>query len=98
MRSRDYEEFIEFLNRLEARYLVVGAHAVAFHARPRATKDLDVFVEPTPENAELVLSAIRLFLGTDLGIKPRDLDGELIVERPAATPNQRGPRQGSRSA
>lgn len=73
MRSRDYEEFIEFLNRLEARYLVVGAHAVAFHARPRATKDLDVFIEPTLENAELVLSAIRQFLGTNLGIKPRDL-------------------------
>ena len=47
MKSRDYEEFIEFLNQLEARYLVVAAHAVAFHARPRATKDLDIFVEPT---------------------------------------------------
>lgn len=73
MRSRDYEEFIEFLNRLEARYLVVGAHAVAFHARPRATKDLDVFIEPTQENAELVLRAIRQFLGTNLGIKLPDL-------------------------
>jgi predicted nucleotidyltransferase len=73
VKSRDYEEFIEFLNRLEARYLVVGAHAVAFHARPRATKDLDVFIEPTRENAERVLDAIRQFLGTDLGIKLRDL-------------------------
>lgn len=73
MRSRDYEEFIEFLNHLDARYLVVGAHAVAFHARPRATKDLDVFIEPTRENAERVLDAIRQFLGTDLGIKLGDL-------------------------
>src|SRR6185436_65939 len=73
VRSRDYEEFIESLNQLEARYLVVGAHAVAFHARPRATKDLDVFIEPTRENAERVLDAIRQFLGTDLGIKLRDL-------------------------
>ena len=73
MRSRDYEEFIEFLNQLQARYLVVGAHAVAFHARPRATKDLDVFIEPTRENAERVLDAISQFLGTDLGIKPTDL-------------------------
>jgi hypothetical protein len=59
VRSRDYEEFIEFLNQIGARYLVVGAHAVAFHARPRATKDLDIFVEPTRENAERVLDAIR---------------------------------------
>lgn len=73
MRFRDYEEFIEFLNQLGARYLVVGAHAVAFHARPRATKDLDLFIEPTRENAGLVLEAIRQFLGTDLGIKLKDL-------------------------
>lgn len=73
MRSRDYEEFIEFLNQIGARYLIVGAHAVAFHARPRATKDLDVFVEPTRENAKRVLDAIRRFLGTDLGIQPEDL-------------------------
>lgn len=73
MRSRDYEEFIESLNQLDVRYLIVGAHAVAFHARPRATKDLDVFIEPTSENAERVLDAIRQFLGADLGIKPRDL-------------------------
>jgi predicted nucleotidyltransferase len=73
VRFRDYEEFIEFLNQLDARYLVVGAHAVAFHARPRATKDLDVFIEPTRENAERVLDAIRRFLGTDLGIKLGDL-------------------------
>lgn len=73
MKSRDYEEFIESLNRIGARYLIVGAHAVAFHARPRATKDLDLFLQPTPENAERVLDAIRDFLGTDLGIRVEDL-------------------------
>ena len=44
MKSRDYEEFIESLKRSGARFLVVGAHAVAFYARPRATKDLDLFI------------------------------------------------------
>ena len=42
MASHDYEEFIAALNAHGARYLIVGAHAVAFHARPRATKDLDI--------------------------------------------------------
>lgn len=46
MRSRDYEEFVESLNASGARYLIVGAHAVAFHARPRATKDFDRGVDP----------------------------------------------------
>lgn len=73
MKSRDYEEFIESLNRNGVRFLIVGAHAVAFHARPRATKDLDLYIEPTPDNAERVLLAIRGFLGTDLGISVADL-------------------------
>jgi predicted nucleotidyltransferase len=73
VKSRDYEEFIESFNRRGVRYLIVGAHAVAFHARPRATKDLDLFLEPTRENAEQALAAIREFLGTDLGIRIEDL-------------------------
>jgi predicted nucleotidyltransferase len=80
VRSRDYEEFIESLNQSGARYLIVGAHAVAFHARPRATKDLDIFIEPSLDNAERVLTAIRLFLGNDLGISVEDLStpGQIV--------------------
>jgi hypothetical protein len=63
MASRDYEEFIAALNAHGVRYLLIGAHAVAFHARPRATKDLDILVEPTPENAQRVLDAMQDFFG-----------------------------------
>lgn len=74
MSYRDFEEFLESLNANGARYLVVGAHAVAFHARPRATKDLDIYIDPTPGNAERVLTAIRHFFGgADLGFTVEDL-------------------------
>lgn len=73
MSYRDYEEFIECLNRSGARYLIVGAHAVAFYARPRATKDLDILIEPSAENAQRVLAAIREFFGSDIGIGAEDL-------------------------
>ncbi len=73
MKSRDYEEFIELLNQNGVRYLIIGAHAVAFHARPRATKDLDLLIDPTRENAERILESIREFLGTDLGLTLEDL-------------------------
>ena len=73
MKSRDYEEFVESLNASGAKYLIIGAHAVAFHARPRATKDFDVFIESTPDNVERVLVAIRDFLGSDLGLTTEDL-------------------------
>ena len=53
---------------------MVGAHAVAFHARPRATKDLDILLEPTPANARNVLAALRDFFGgADLGYTVEDL-------------------------
>jgi len=55
-------------NAHRVRYLLVCAHAVAHHARPRATKNLDVYVEPTSESAGRVLAAIRDFFGgADLG-------------------------------
>ncbi|HEX2164153.1 MAG TPA: nucleotidyltransferase [Thermoanaerobaculia bacterium] len=74
MSSRDYEEFLASLNAHGVRYLLVGAHAVALHARPRATKDLDVLVAPTRDNAERVLAAIRdYFGGADLAIMVSDL-------------------------
>lgn len=74
MSSRDYEEFLASLNGHGVRYLLVGAHAVAHHARPRATKDLEIYVEPTAENAERALAAIRAFFGgTELTIGVADL-------------------------
>lgn len=59
----DFEEFIESLNVQRVRYLIVGAYAVGFHARPRATKDIDVLVDPTVANAGRVRRALGEFLG-----------------------------------
>ncbi|MBI3001348.1 MAG: hypothetical protein HYY46_23285 [Deltaproteobacteria bacterium] len=58
MPSQDSEEFIAALNAHGVRYLAVGAHAVAFHARPRATKDLDILIEPAAANARRTLAAL----------------------------------------
>ncbi|HSR66697.1 MAG TPA: hypothetical protein VLU25_02055, partial [Acidobacteriota bacterium] len=43
------------------RFLLVGAHAVGFWAEPRATGDLDVLIDPTPENAGRVMAALKMF-------------------------------------
>jgi hypothetical protein len=61
--SRDFEELLESFNDAGVRYLIGGAHALAFHARPRATKDLDIFVEPTKANARRLLVALGKFFG-----------------------------------
>lgn len=82
MASRDYEEFIAALNAAGVSYLIIGAHAVAFHARPRATKDLDILIEPSASNATKLLSALRGFFGgSDLGYTADDLtDPNTIVQ------------------
>ena len=62
----DFEEFIASLNAQRARYLIVGAYAVAFHARPRATKDIDLLVDRTAANARRTLAAVSNFLGSEM--------------------------------
>ena len=59
--SQDMQELLQALNRWNAQYLVVGAHAVNAYTEPRSTKDLDIWVNPTSENARLVLAALREF-------------------------------------
>jgi hypothetical protein len=81
MRSRDYEEFLAALNAHGVRYLVVGAHAIARHARPRATKDLDVWLQCGRENATCVIAALGEFFGSDPGYSVDDLlDPEWIIQ------------------
>lgn len=81
MPSRDCEEFIGASNAHGVRYPIIGAHAVA-HARPRATKDLDVLIDPTPANARKVLAALRDFFGgADIGYGEADLtDPRWIIQ------------------
>lgn len=61
----DFEEFIASLNAHRVRYLIVGGYAVGFHARPRATKDIDVLVDRTAANARRTRAALLSFLGSD---------------------------------
>jgi predicted nucleotidyltransferase len=82
MPSHDYEEFIAALNAHGVRYLIIGAHAVAYHARPRATKDLDILLDNTPANARKVLAALRDFFGgAEVGYTIEDLrDPRWIIQ------------------
>lgn len=59
--SPDFLDLLTALNAADARYLLVGAHAVMFHGRPRATKDFDLWVEASPDNAARIMSALRAF-------------------------------------
>lgn len=79
--SRDFKEFIEFLNQNEVRYLVVGGYAVSFHGYPRYTKDLDIWIQVSADNADRVVRAITDFGFASLGLKQEDfLQPGVIVQ------------------
>jgi hypothetical protein len=86
----DFSDLFSELSAAGAEYIVVGAHAVMFYAAPRYTKDLDIWVRPSRENAERVYRALGAFgapleqLGVDdlavegtifqLGMAPNRID------------------------
>jgi len=59
--NQDFLDILHALSDAEARFLVVGAYAVGVHGHPRATGDLDLWVEASPENAPRIWKALRAF-------------------------------------
>lgn len=59
--NKDFREMLESLNAVGARYLVIGAHAVAAWGSPRATGDLDIWIDSSHANSELVWEALLDF-------------------------------------
>jgi len=70
--DKDFREFIGLLNANSVRYLVVGGIAVAFHGYPRYTKDLDVWIDVSLENAQNLLNALSEFGFGSLGLTEED--------------------------
>ena len=64
--NANFLDLLIALNVAEARFLIVGGYAVGVHGRPRATKDLDVWIEASADNARRVVQALRDF-GAPLG-------------------------------
>lgn len=59
--NQDFADLLRAFVDAEVRFLVVGAYALAVHGRPRGTGDIDVWVDPTPDNATRVMQALALF-------------------------------------
>lgn len=57
----DFKELLEELARDAVEYLVVGGYAVAFHGRPRATKDIDILLDGRGENLDRAARAVARF-------------------------------------
>ncbi len=72
----DFADLLAEFERADVRYLVIGGYAVAFHDRPRTTKDLDVLLDPEPTNVERAARAL-----TEFGA-PESVARDLIAAAP----------------
>lgn len=68
----EFKEFIKLLNIHKVKYLVAGGYAVIYHGYNRLTKDLDIWILMDKDNAHDMLSVLKDFGFTSLGLKEAD--------------------------
>lgn len=77
----DFKELLSVFNAHNVRYLIVGGYAVSFHAQPRFTKDLDLFIQADPTNAGAVYAALQQFGAPLEEITEQDLSNPSLFFR-----------------
>jgi len=74
--SSDFEELLKIFNANGVKYLIVGGHAVMLYTEPRYTKDLDVWVEASGDNAAMVFRSLAEFGAPLSGLTAEDFTRE----------------------
>lgn len=74
MLNEDYKDLLLALSAEKAKYLLVGAYALAAHGYPRATMDIDIWVKPDPANAAAVLRSLERFGASIQNLSQQDLE------------------------
>jgi hypothetical protein len=72
--ASDFRDLLQSFVDREVRFLVVGGYALAVHGRPRATGDLDVWIDATPENAQRAYAALGAFGAPLHDLRQEDLE------------------------
>ena len=85
--NADFHDLLRAFVDHDVRFMVVGAHALAAHGVPRATQDLDVWIEASAENASRAWRALVSF-GAELGIRESDFVQPEIVAQVGVPPNR----------
>jgi hypothetical protein len=88
MLNEDYKDMLQALADEKVEFLLVGAYALAAHGYPRATMDIDIWVMPSPDNAEAVLRAVRRFGAPLHDLTKADLEKEGTVFQIGVAPRR----------
>ena len=88
MLNPDFRDILSAFIEAKVEFLVVGGYAMAAHRLPRATKDLDLWVRPSAENATRVLLALDVFGAPRQGLTAADLEAEGTIYQVGVPPNR----------
>jgi len=86
--NQDFKDLFRIFNDHGVEYLVVGAYAVIYYSAPRYTKDLDIWVNPTPGNSRRVWKALEEFGAPLIDIRPEDFTEREVVYQIGIEPNR----------
>jgi hypothetical protein len=78
---KDHRDLLHAFNTAHVRYLLVGGYALGRYTEPRTTRDLDVFVDPSPENSHRTFEGLTLFGAPLAGMTPEDFQTVYEVSR-----------------
>ena len=73
--AADFSDFLKLCLRNEVRFMVIGGYAVIHHSRPRYTGDLDLWIDPSANNARRVVTVLQEF-----GFPPDAVSTEMITD------------------
>ena len=77
--NQDFLDLLRALSAHDVRFMIVGAYALAVHGRPRATGDLDIWIDATPDNAARLIGALQDFGAPMTSISAADFSKPGIV-------------------
>ena len=88
MLNEDYRDILQALSDEKVKFILIGAYALAAHGYPRATMDIDIWVMPSPDNAEAVLRALRHFGVPLQNLTKKDLEEDGTVFQIGVAPRR----------
>ena len=88
MLNNDYKDILLALSNRKAKFLLVGAYAMAVHGYPRSTMDIDLWVKSDPVNAILVLQALEDFGAPSDNLTQNDLQKEELIFQIGVAPRR----------
>jgi len=68
----DFKDLLGLFNEHKVEYMIVGGYALAYHGAPRYTGDIDIYVKPDSQNAELIMKALADFGFSSVGLTIED--------------------------